>query len=67
MQMEIFMKASGKMIKHMDMVTTPMQMELLTVENGKMISNTVKELKHGPMVPNMKVNISRARSTTAEL
>ena len=66
MQMEIFMKVNGKMIRHMAMVTIPMPMELLTVVSGKMISNMVRALKHGPMVRSMKVNISRAKSTTAE-
>lgn len=32
-------------------------------ENGKRISNTVKELKHGQMVPVMKETTLRVKST----
>ena len=66
MQMEMFMRVNGKMIRPTAMVTIPMPMELLTVVSGKMTNNMVRALKHGLMVRNMKVNISRARSTTVE-
>lgn len=57
MQMEIFMKDNGKMIKHMGMVFTLIKMEQNTTDNGSKISNMVMELKHGQMVLNMMDNI----------
>jgi hypothetical protein len=62
MLMEIFMKVNGKMIKHMGMAHTLMQMELLTSENGKTISNMVRVLRPGLMAQNMKDNILKVRS-----
>lgn len=67
MLMEIFMRVNGKTIKPMEMVAILMQMELLITESGKMISNMEKELKHGQMEQNMRVNTLKVKSITVEL
>jgi hypothetical protein len=60
--MEIFMKASGSMIKHMVMGHTNMLMVQLTLANGLKISNMEKELKNGQMEQNMKGTIKMVKS-----
>jgi hypothetical protein len=62
MRMEIFMKASGSMIKHMVMGHTNMLMVQLTLANGLKISNMEKELKNGQMEQNMKGTIKMGKS-----
>lgn len=62
MLMEMSMKASGKMIKHMEQGTINMLMELLTRVNGRMISNMEKELRRGLTVQGMKGATLRGRS-----
>jgi len=63
MLMEISMRDSGKMIKLMAMEIIHMLTEQLIVVNGKTISNMVKVQKPGQMVPNMRVSISKVKST----
>src|SRR4051812_35434383 len=67
MQMEISMKVSGKMIRLMAWAIISMQMELHIMESGKMISNTVKVLRRGLIVLDMKDFILKAKSTVKEL
>lgn len=43
-QMELDMKATGKIIKHMEKENFGMLMEIFFRENGKMIKPMVKEL-----------------------
>lgn len=56
MQMEIYMKESGKTIKRTDLGNTHMRMEPNTQEIGEMINNMDKEKNNGQMVHVMKVN-----------
>jgi hypothetical protein len=53
-------RASGKMTRQMDMVSTFMSMGLDTRVIGKMISKMVGELKAGQTALSMKVNTRRA-------
>ena len=62
MRMEIFMKASGSMIKHMVMGHINMLMVKLMLVNGLKISNMEKELKNGQMEQNMKGTIKMVKS-----
>ena len=50
MQMEIFMKEIGKMIKHMVMVYILILMEQLLKVIGRMINKMEKEKNYGLMV-----------------
>ena len=59
---EIFMKATGRTIKQMDMDCTNMLTEQSTLVNGKMTCNMDEDRRHGPMVPSMKVNIMKVKS-----
>ena len=54
MLMEISMKDNGSMTRHTGMGPINTQTGLLMWENGLKISNTVRELKNGQMVQNMK-------------
>ena len=54
MQMAIFMKGNGLMIKLMEMVLTLMPMEQSIKVNGRRTSSTVTEWSPGPMVPYMR-------------
>lgn len=62
MQMEIFMKDNGKMIKLMVTELTNTLMAQLTLENGKMINSMEEDLKHGQMEPSMKGYILMVRN-----
>jgi hypothetical protein len=62
MRMEIFMKASGSMIKLMVMGHISMLTVQLTLVNGLKISNMEKELKNGQMEQNMKGTIKMGKS-----
>ena len=62
MQMEIFMKASGCMTKHMDTEPTSMLTEQPTLANGLKINNMVPVSRSGQMVPSTKECIWMARS-----
>ena len=62
MLMEIFMKASGSMIKLTVMGLTSMLTVQLTQVNGSKISNMEKELKNGQMEQNMKGTIKMGKS-----
>lgn len=62
MQMAIFMRGTGKVIKLMELVLTDMQMEQLTMESGKKINNMEKVLKTGLMEQNMMDNIETEKS-----
>ena len=56
MQMEMHMKANGKMIKQMEMVSIFTKKVHFMKENGKMIFNKDKEGKNGLMALNLKGN-----------
>ena len=62
----IFMKATGKTIKQMDMGSTNMQMGRSILENGKMICNTDEDKKLGPTAQSMKDNTMRVKSMEKE-
>ena len=55
-QMEVFMKAIGKMDSQMAEVGSFMLMEIFMKVIGKMIWHTVSESIHTQMVQNMKEN-----------
>ena len=54
MQMEMFTKESGKMIKLMGMANICILMELSMRVTGKRINNMEKVKKHGQMEPAMR-------------
>jgi len=53
MQMVMFMKVNGNVIKRTDKGLISMPMELLIKGNGRMTNSMVKELKHGQMEQGM--------------
>jgi hypothetical protein len=57
MQMEMYTKDSGSMIKLMEKVPTHMLMELITTEIGSTISNTDSVWNLGLMVQSMRETI----------
>ena len=59
---EIFMKATGRTIRQMDMDCTNMLTVQSTLVNGKMTCNMDEDRRHGPMVLSMKVNIMKVKS-----
>ena len=56
------MKATGWMIRLMDLAFIPTQMAKDMRETGKRTSSTVRELRSGPMVLVTKANMRRARN-----
>lgn len=50
------MKVIGNKVNNMVMVHIKLKMELLMLDNGKMINKVVKEKKHGLMVLLIKEN-----------
>ena len=66
MQMVIYMKVNGKMIKQMVMVNIYKKMELYLKEIGKMINKMVKELKFGDLKPNLKVILLKEKNRVKE-
>ena len=67
MQMVMSMKASGTMTKLMAMVHTNMQMGQPMLVIGSRTNNTVRELKNGPMVPNMRGAIKTERRMATDV
>ena len=67
MWMVIYMMVNEVMIKQMDKVFTTIIMALNTKEVGRMIFKMDSALKHGMMVPGMKVDIKWAKSMAKEL
>ena len=63
MQMEMYMKANGKMIKPRDKAFILMEMEQNTKACGKAINSTDSVKKYGPMVHNIKVIMFKEKST----
>ena len=61
--MAISIKASGSMIKHMDMEPTAMQMEQNTKVTGTKTSSKATELKSGLMALSMRAITFKAAST----
>ena len=59
---EIFMKATGRTIRQMDMDCTNMLTVQSTLVNGKMTCNMDEDRRLGPMVPSMRVNIMKVKS-----
>ena len=59
---EIFMKATGRTIRQMDMGCTNMLTVQSTSVNGKMICNMAEDKKPGPMAPSMKVSIMKVKN-----
>ena len=59
---EIFMKATGRTIRQMDMGCTNMLTVQSTSVNGKMICNMDEDKRLGPMAPSMKVSIMKVKS-----
>ena len=59
---EIFMKATGRTIRQMDMDYTNMLTGQSTSVNGKMICNMDEDKRLGPMAPSMKVSIMKVKS-----
>ena len=55
-------KVNGSTIRPTDMAYMSIKMERDTKENGRMISNTAKERRSGPIIPCMKATIMRAKS-----
>ena len=66
MRTEIYIMAIGKMTRHMDLVSIPIQTELSMKVIGKMINSTVKEKNIGLMELNILENISLARKMDME-
>ena len=62
MLMEIFMKATGRTIKQMDMGCTNMLTVQSTLVNGRMTCNMDEDKKLGLMAPSMKVSIMKVKS-----
>jgi hypothetical protein len=58
---ERFMKATGWMIRLMDLAFIPTKMAQDMRETGKRTSSTVRELRSGPMVLVTKANMRRAK------
>ena len=67
MLMEIFMKATGRTIKQMDMGCTNMLTVQSTLVNGRMTCNMDEDKKLGLMAPSMKVSIMKVKSMGREL
>ena len=63
MQMEMYMKANGKMIKHRARVYTPTVMGLSTRACGKVISSMGLGRKYGRMVLNIKEITFKEKNT----
>ena len=59
---EIFMKATGRTIKQMDMGCTNMLTVQSTLVNGRMTCNMDEDKKLGLMAPSMKVSIMKVKS-----
>ena len=59
---EIFMKATGRTIRRMDMGCTNMLTVQSTLVNGRMTCNMDEDKRLGPMVPSMKDNIMKVKS-----
>ena len=59
---EIFMKATGRTIRQMDMGCTNMLTVQSTLVNGRMTCNMDEDKRLGPMVPSMKDNIMKVKS-----
>ena len=66
MLMEMSTMACGWMTKLTDMEYIAILMEPSTKEIGKKINSTVKELRHGQMVPSMMVSMSMAKNMDRE-
>jgi len=64
--MEIFMKESGKMIKHLDMEPIFIQMEPDIKANGRMTISMEREFRLGSMEANMMDFTLRARRVGKE-
>ena len=62
MLMEIFMKATGRTIKQMDMGCTNMLTVQSTSVNGRMTCNMDEDKRLGLMAPSMKVSIMKVKS-----
>lgn len=63
MQMEMYMKVNGKMIKHRARVSTPTVMGLSTKACGKVINSTGLVRKYGRTVLNIKEITFKERNT----
>ena len=59
---EIFMKATGRTIKQMDMGCTNMLTVQSTSVNGRMTCNMDEDKRLGLMAPSMKVSIMKVKS-----
>ena len=59
---EIFMKATGRTIRQMDMGCTNMLTVQSTSVSGRMICNMDEDKRPGPMAPSMKVNIMKVKN-----
>lgn len=59
---EIFMKATGRTIKQMDMGCTNMLTVQSTLVNGRMTCNMDEDKRLGLMAPSMKVSIMKVKS-----
>ena len=59
---EIFMKATGRTIRRMDMGYTSMLTVQSTLVNGRMTCNMDEDKRLGPMAPSMKDNIMKVKS-----
>jgi hypothetical protein len=57
-----FMKATGRMIRLMDLAFIPTKMAQDMRETGKRTSSTVRELRLGPMALATKANMRRAKN-----
>lgn len=66
MQMAMFTKENGRMIRLTDKESILMLMVQDTKDNGLRINNMAMVLKDGQMVPLMKVNIHKERSMEKE-
>lgn len=66
MQMETYMKGTGKMIKLMEKEFISTKMEQPMMENGKKINSTDMELKHGLMGQYIKDTIVKVKSMGME-
>ena len=66
MQMEMFMKEIGLMIKQMEKEFTPTWMELDTLESGKWTNNMDEDKKYGQIMLLMKGSINMGRNMGKE-
>lgn len=66
MQMAMFMKANGRMIKHMGKVYILSMMDHAILENGYKICNMDMVFKNGMMDLHIKVSINKDVSTETE-